>query len=274
MKKINHILSLTGVCLFLFSACSEAPLVKSEVEAGFDVNSANIPTITIGSTSNLTAKSVTVSAAVSNIADPASIIDLGFMYSTENAFASDAAVKTVQCTYASNISATLTLNPNTTYYIKAVAATADGSAASETITISTPDLPLYDKLDGAVFVKSNVADYWGDVYNFSITLKAIGNNQFNICDLDPYFYKNGYTFAKGVNYAVGTFDPATKTITVEAGQSVGYKDCVFVGYNGDIIDFTITFNEAATTMTFNEYLGVYSSAGWYCLYLPMTLNRK
>lgn len=272
MKKLYHIFTMTGVFLFLLSGCHEAALVKSEVEDGFNWNSSNAPTITIGQPSGLTAKSVTLSASLSGVSDPSSIIDLGFMYSTESQFASST-IRTFACEYSETISATIPLNPNSTYYIKAIAATKDGYASSETVTVNTPDVPLVEKLDGSVYGKKNVYDYWeDDAWDIEITLKEVGENTFHLCNFDPYFYDNGFTYEKGVNYAIGIFDPETNTMTVEP-IDIGYQDAYIAGYDGSICDIILTFDEEGLTMTFNTLWGVHSPEGWYNLFQPLTLNR-
>jgi hypothetical protein len=272
MKKLYHIFTMTGVFLFLLSGCHEAALVKSEVEDGFNWNSSNAPTITIGQPSGLTAKSVTLSASLSGVSDPSSIIDLGFMYSTESQFASST-IRTFACEYSETISATIPLNPNSTYYIKAIAATKDGYAASETVTVITPDVPLVEKLDGSIYGKKNVYDYWeDDAWDIEITIKEVGENTFHLCNFDPYFYDNGFTYDKGVNFAIGIFDPETNTMTVEP-YTIGYQDAYIAGYDGSICDIIITFDEEGLTMTFQTLWGVHSPGGWYNLFQPLTLNR-
>lgn len=122
----------------------------------------------------------------------------------------------------------------------------------------------------------NVSDYWGESFNFDITLVWVEGNTMQIHNLDPFFAQNGFVANLGYNILQGELSVAedgnSATITCETGQNIGYQDCVFVNpfEQGSPIVFTIT----KESITCETGYAVQSEAGYYTAFTPFTLHSS
>lgn len=128
--------------------------------------------------------------------------------------------------------------------------------------------------NGAHYV-GTIADYWGQTYNFDVTLVLGEDGTVYLHNLDPYFAQYGYTAEVSTNILKGEYtiaaDGASATITCQSVQKIGYQDCVFVNWQdtSSPIIFTLTEN----TLTCNTGYGVCSGDSYYCAYNSFALSR-
>lgn len=138
----------------------------------------------------------------------------------------------------------------------------------------------FHKLILGTYTSGPVDSYFGDIYQFNFTIVANPEDEDHksviIQNLDPFFFGNGYTAAKGYNTVVGFIDESTSTIIVPSGQRVGYSNVVFQGFDDpdpDVADFDdyiyLVFDSG--TITFKNAWGV---TGWYAIYYGGTTVTK
>ena len=120
----------------------------------------------------------------------------------------------------------------------------------------------------------NVSDYWGQSFNFDITLVWIEGNTMQIHNLDPFFAQYGYVANLGYNILQGELtiaeDGQSGTLTCETGQGLGYSDCAFTNpfESGSPIVFTVT----KESITCETGYAVISGEGYYTAFSPFTLH--
>lgn len=281
MKKIINLLSIAVVAAFAFTACTEESLVKSEIDAANQPAASTTPEISALKCTSANPSSLNFQFTVTG--DSASIIEVGVIYSKSQSLEDSKFVKAtgkVNETFTAEIKG---LDQETDYYVQAYAYQAGGNVVSGVVKATTTFEPLSNTmLDGANYKASNIADYWGDTYNFDVTLVAGENDTVFVCDFDPYFASNGYVASKGKNILAGVLqvneDQKSGVIVCEAGQAIGYKSCAFVGFaNGELEEFSETIEFYVTNSGNNlatvNYVGVMDmdSQGFFCLYPPIQM---
>lgn len=136
-------------------------------------------------------------------------------------------------------------------------------------TIKDEDHPLSAIL--GTYTAQGIEDYWGDVYNFEITVVPVDGDitKVQINNLDPYFAEYGFTSDKGVNYVIGQVNEDKTSITIPNNQAMGYGTCFFAALEADAITISIGSN----TLTFDDWWGVNSADGWWCLYPSFAVTK-
>lgn len=261
-NKLLKLISLFTLGIFIFVACGEDSLVKSEVDSKYEVNN---PTISISQPTDLTASSAKFTVTVSDL-DP--VFEMGILRSSSADFVNPGVIK-LDSEGNTSATSTIGLSPLTQYYIKAYALTNSGNVAlSDAVSFKTPDAPFIEKISGTY--KANMVSYFDadDKYSSTITIKPHNDDgKIIIENLDPFFVSNGFTADKGVNTFVGTYDETASTITIATGQPVGYGDVVLgVPGGGTALVLTVK-NNGATLSVGDTMWGMLSAAGWYELYL-------
>lgn len=274
MKKLNiKVLSLFVAMTGIFAGCSQEELVKSEIDnatyPNAEVELSEITVVNVGTT--------TTDLSFDVMGYNPGIIEIAVVYSTTPDFATKNVAIFTDSIEGETVNMQLKgLDMETTYYATAYAYMRGGSAVADTISFTTNAEPITkEMLNGKAYGKNGVADYWGDAHNFAFTLSIGEGDTIYINSFDPYFAANGFTADKGVNILTGILaiaeDGKTATITCEAGQMVGYNDCVFVATTtgADVLPlvFDITKNGAKMAIT-STMFGVSSSGGWYTLFTP------
>lgn len=179
MKKyISKIgLSLAAIVL-LFTACSEAALVKSDYDYKQDPNR-SLATLLLGEVEKTSDETVTLSATVSNWGD-SEVLDQGFMFSEKEDFSQ----------YSALSIEVEELNPGTllsvedheivqgkTFYIRAFVLSRDGLAVSSTKSIN---LPITWEKVGTVKFKDG---FWNGKTASVELQKFFGQNRYRLVDL-------------------------------------------------------------------------------------------
>jgi len=152
------------------------------------------------------------------------------------------------------------------------------------VTIKDLDHPLSAIL--GTYTKAGVADYWGDTYDFAITISPYPDDITKVLveNLDPYFAGNGFTADKGVNVFEGDVSEDMTQIVVAAGQPVGYNDVALDVFNDASPDtataysdyLVILVNKDEGTITLTTAWGMYtaSGGGYYTLFNgPLVLKK-
>lgn len=253
MKNISKILYLGLISLFLFSSCAEKPLVKGEVEKGFSGSVANMPTLSITGATLEPVKGQIVTCT-GTITTTGEIREVGFAYAKKADF-SDKKTATGKLT-GTTFTANITLEPLTQYYIKAYGIVNEGAAESEgQKSVTTPDLPFYDKVLGNFKGNMKSAAY-GTAYNgYTISLLPYSADLVNkviVAHTDPYYFGKGYKYPKN-NFVIGTIDATNKTVTVTAGAQMTLGTFGVVAVNSDkwagatkISNWVLTFIDNVT----------------------------
>jgi len=284
MKKILKYLPFV-VAIALASCTKDAPS-KSKVEADFDKFTGTVPTVTISSTVeaiDATAGTATVSLTFAGLSDQLDSLSVGVLSDTNPTFANASFVK-----YENPANGTVSLkakvNANSHYYLRGVVAYSKGTSYSDIIEVDIPDIPFNEKVAGTY---SGAADgYWGDSY--TITMQVMPDPEDDtkvlVCDLDAYFYKNGYTAAKGYNIYSGTIDEKNLSIIVDGGQPTGFVSSsqgavILYGFDAPEpenagADIVLNFDSKITSVTIPNAFGVASSAGWWEIYLGGSVLTK
>ena len=140
------------------------------------------------------------------------------------------------------------------------------------ITINDIDHPL-----SALFgtYTASAADYWGDQYDFSVTLSkdASDVSKIWISNLDPYFAGYGFVAPK-YNYIYGVVNDDMTLITVPRMQAVGYEAVVFDAFDdadpdvaGDNSDILIEIKDGGAKLVVLNAFGTFNpSDGWWSIY--------
>lgn len=133
--------------------------------------------------------------------------------------------------------------------------------------------------------QATASDYWGEnTYTWTITVeKGASDTEVIVKNLCPYFVKEGWTADKDVNIFTGTYDAASKTITLPMRQPTGLEyengkySIQLMG--GSVKDNYITFEDLVLsvgngTLTTLNMFGTTcpedtsETAGWYELFVP------
>lgn len=283
MKKLNiKVLSLFVAAAGMFAGCSQEELVKS------DIDNANYADVEV-TFSEANASNISVTSAVLNVdlqgAAP-EIIEVGFMYSPNEDMSSAKTVIVTDSIADGTLSVAIDkLTPaqeGTKYYAYAYAYVRGNAIVSETFSfVTAPAIPISkESLNQSVYAANGVADAWGTVYDFAVTvLTSEENDTAYICNLDPYFAVNGLTAENGFNYIAGVLaiseDGSSATITCEAGQPMNYSDCAFYGFDaeGNLVTAPIVFNISVygTVASIDNGYAVYASDGYWSAF-PTTLT--
>jgi len=148
-----------------------------------------------------------------------------------------------------------------------------GASNTCSVTINDTDHPLAAIL--GTYTASSVADYWGDEYDFNVTLSkdASDVSKIWISNLDPYFASYGYT-APNYNYIYGVVNDDVTMITIPRLQAVGYESVVFNGLDdpdpdvaGAETDILIEIRDGGAKLVVVNAFGTYNAGdGFWSLY--------
>lgn len=168
---------------------------------------------------------------------------------------------------------TFTGDRNFTVKFKSTGDVKTGASNSCSVTINDTDHPLASILGS--YSASKVADYWGDEYDFNITLSkdASDVSKIWISNLDPYFASYGYT-APNYNYIYGVVNDDVTLITIPRMQQIGYSTVVFNGLDdadpdaaAGESDILIEIRDGGAKLVVLTAFGTYNAGdGWWSLY--------
>ena len=142
-----------------------------------------------------------------------------------------------------------------------------------TVTINDIDPPL-----SAIFgtFTGSAADYWGDEYDFAVTLSKDESDVSKVwvSNLDPYFASFGYT-APDYNYIYGVVNEDKTMITIPRQQPTGYETVVFDAFDdpdpamaGGTGDILIEIKDGGSKLVFVNAFGTFNAGdGWWSIYL-------
>ena len=219
-------------CLVLavgFTSCYDEMEDKASVDAKYAL--ANVPTVTLSATNVIDYSSASVAASFSSVEG---VVEVGFMVAASADF-SGAKIYTASAVASSIEQALAGLAEQTTYNVKAYAYLGDGRMVySDASSFTTPEAPALsaEMLSGKTYT-ATVTSYFGDVFNFAVTLvaDAADPTKIYVQNLDPYFASYGYTAANGYNIFEGVLDVENETITIAQGQKIGYGGVALVVFD-------------------------------------------
>ena len=230
-RNILRLLSISAAVVLSLASCTDNALVKSEVEAGWNANPANIPTVTLGELA-LQGKGQDVVISGSSVSTSGTLLEVGFEFSSDENFNPNATTYCVVAdptTIGSYVAANLAAL--TKYYIRAYAVVAEGMAYSDVKNITTKDLPLIDKVCGTWAGTIESAAY-GDVYSNTLVIEpSETEGEVIIYNLEPYYAANGLVKGTGFNFVQATIDEANGALIVGIGADMSYKGRMIAGFN-------------------------------------------
>ena len=248
MKKLNiKVLSLFVAAAGIFASCSQEELTKAEADKNlFPSAKIELSEITLGNVGTTTAELV---FDIQNYTSE--ILEIAVVYSKTPDFASTSVVMFNDSVEGETVNLLVKgLDMETTYYATAYAYMRGATAYSDTVSFTTTAEPITkENLNNVSFVANGVVDVWGDAHNFDFTIVAFEGDvdSVYVCNFDPFFFANGFTAANGKNIFAGALaiseDGSTATITCASGQSVGYSDAIFLGYDPSAADGEGAFTE-------------------------------
>lgn len=234
MKKYIQYFFVAATALLLASCAKIAPS-KADVEAGFAAPTA-LPTLTISGNAVCDAAKGTVSVPVTVSGLPADVegLSLGIVTSLDPAFGSSKFVP-VENPADGSVTMQGTVTPNSTWYVKAVAASPTGGySASEVITVAVPDVPLWVKVPGA-YSATVVSEAYGDEYDNTIYVIADEEDPEHIVwigGIEPYYASKGQTGESlESNYVQASIDEQNGCLVVANGADINYGGRFLAGLN-------------------------------------------
>lgn len=243
-RNILRLLSISVAVVLSLASCSEA-LTKAEIESGWNANSANIPTVTLGELS-LQGKGQDVVISGSSVTTSGELLEAGIQFSTTEDFNPNATTYVVveDITTIGNVVAKL--GAATTYYVRAYAIVGEGSGYSDVKSITTKDLPLIDKVCGT-FKGTVVSQAYGDAYTSTIVVEpGTTEGTVIIYNIEPYYAASkGYVQGTGLNYVEAVLDEVNEAILVPVGADAHLGGRMIAGINTS--DWTTATNYAPLT---------------------------
>ncbi len=268
MKKIFNILPVVAVAL-AFVSCNSTMDDKDEIDAKYVVGTA--PTVAIANAAG-GSSAVTVSGTVS---DASKVVEVGVRVSSTEDMADPAywpaAVVANEFTAVAK-----KLQPLTAYYIQVYSVAKDNQmtfSAVQRVMTGDPEFGIA-QLDGNVYVGRIVSATDSEyTFNVSLQIDPEDSTKVKVNDLDPYFASHDYTASDGYNSFEGIIDWEKKTITVEAGQPMGYGEVVIAGLDNVSFaeaegydDIHITVADFGETLIIENAYGVLDGEGFWEAY--------
>lgn len=229
-RNILRLLSISAVVVLALASCTDSALVKSEVEAGWNANSANIPTVTLGEIT-LEGKGQDVVITGSTISTSGELLEAGIELSTDEGFNPSQTTYIVVEDVTTFGSIVAKMGAMTTYYIRAYGVVAEGMAYSDVKSVTTKDLPLIDKVCGT-FQGTVVSQAYGDSYTSQIVVEpGTTEGTVVIYNIEPYYAGKGYVKGTGFNYVEAILDEANQAVVVPYGTDMHLGGRVIAGIN-------------------------------------------
>lgn len=243
-RNILRLLSISAVVVLALASCTDSALVKSEVEAGWNANSANIPTVTLGEIT-LEGKGQDVVITGSTISTSGELLEAGIELSTDEGFNPSQTTYLVVEDVTTFGSIVAKMGAMTTYYIRAYGVVAEGMAYSDVKSVTTKDLPLIDKVCGT-FQGTVVSQAYGSTYTSTIVVEpGTTEGTVIIYNIEPYYASKGYVQGTGYNYVEAVLDEVNGAILVAVGTDAHLGGIMIVGINTS--DWTTATNYAPLT---------------------------
>lgn len=253
MKRYFNILSVIATASLLLASCSQLAPSKAEVEAGFSPLTP-LPTLTIAGAPVCDALNgtVTVPVTVDGLSANAGVLEVGILSSTDPSFKSSK-FKAVENPTSGTVNMVGAVTANTTYYLKAVAASPTGGTAySDVITVDVPDIPLYAKAPGT-YAGSFDSEAYGDSYDNTIYVISDSEDPVHVVwigGIEPYYADaglTGKTFES--NYVQASVDEENGCLVVAVGADMHYGGRMIAGLNSDSMDTATNYAPVTFKMT-------------------------
>ena len=261
-----------------FASCNSTMDDKDVIDAKHSVG--DVPAVAI-TTAAGGSSAITVNGTVS---DPSKCVEVGILISATEDMA-NATYWPADEVASEFVAVAKKLTPLTNYYIQAYSMTKDNrKTVSEVkrVTTSDPEFGIA-QLEGT-FSGKTMSAFDGSAYliTAAILIDREDSTKCTVNDLDPYFAGYGYVASEGYNSYEGTIDWDNKTITIEAGQPVGYGTVFITGLDGPDIeaaenleDLVIEVKNYGAELYIPNCWGVCAEDGFWAAYPGgVTLNKK
>lgn len=253
MKRYFNVLSVIAAATLLLASCSQLAPSKAQVEAGFAAPAA-LPTLTISGSPVCDALNGIVNVTVTVDGLPADLTDLelGILSSMDPTFKSSK-FKAVANPANGTVTMQGSVTANSTYYVKAVAASPKGGTAySEVVTVDVPDIPLYAKAPGT-YVGSYDSEAYGDSYDNTIYVKSDPEDPEHfvlIGGIEPYYAANGLTGQTfESNFVRASVDEEEGCLVVALGADMHYGGRMIAGLDSDSMNTASSYAPVTFKMT-------------------------
>lgn len=252
MKRYFNILSVIAAASLMLASCSQLGPSKAQVEAGFDAPTA-LPSLTITGAPVCDALNgiVNVPVTVDGLAD-ATGLEIGILSSTDPTFKTSKFVAMENPTSGA-VTMQGAVTANTTYYLKAVAASPKGgSTSSDVVSVDVPDIPLYAKAPGT-YTASFASEAYGDLYNNTIYIVADEEEPTEyvwIGGIEPYYADGGYSGEDfDYNYVLASVDEENGCLVVALGANAHLGGRMIAGLNTDSMETATKYAPVTFKMT-------------------------
>lgn len=268
MKKIFKYLPVVAV--LAFASCSKDAPSKSEVEAGFDTFDGVLPTVTIAASAsevNPAAGYVSVELTFSGLtAETLDSLSVGLLADTDSTFAN------ASFTEADPVDGSVVLKgkatPNSTCYLRGVAASIQGTVFSDVIKVEVPDIPFWQKISGQ-WGATIVSEADDSEYDNIISIVPDEKNPEGLCliyGIDPFLFSQGLgvNTQSTANVVKALIDNDKCTLTI-ANQSLlfsgGSASYFLVGFDSSSVDTAEDFADLVISLT-EDGKGLYIENGF------------
>lgn len=276
--KMNKLLSYMALPALLFVSCNKV-LELDEVEAGFAAKGA-LPEVSIDASTievDEYAQTVTLDVTFSGVTADMDSLELGLLSGQDAGF-TESSVTLLETPADGTYRMSVHVAAGVTNYVKAMAATTDGSVYSDRITVDVPDIPWYYKIAeeyvGTFEPDAQSAEEYDPFENHAIRIELPdeingdeGTVPVTVYDADPYIENNVDGYVSGeMNYVTGELNLETRALTLDAsGSLVDAHATDAQGYDLYLVpiadgegytigeSFVIQFSEDATTLTYPRY---------------------
>lgn len=250
MKKYIQYLSVAAVAV-LFASCNKLTPSKAEVEAGFAKPDA-LPTLTIGGAEcDALNGIVNVVVTVSGLPADKENLSLGILTSSTADFSSSKFIA-VETPAEGTMIMKGAVTANSTYYVKAVAASPKGGASySDVITVNVPDIPLYAKAPGT-YVGTVVSEAYGDEYSNTIYVIADPDDPQHtvyIAGVEPYYADDYPGKDLDLNFVKATVDEESGCLVVALGEDMHLGGRAMAGLNAASMNDATNYAPVTFKMT-------------------------
>ncbi len=271
----NILKYLPVVAVLAFASCSKDAPSKSEVEAGFDTFDGVLPTVTIAASAtevNPVAGYASVELTFSGLSvEVLDSLSVGLLADTDSTFANATFTATEPVDGSVVLKGKVT--PNTTCYLRGVAASIQGTVFSDVIKVEVPDIPFYQKVIGQ-WGATVISEYDDTEYDNVISIVPDETNPEGLCliyGIDPFLFSKGLgtNTKSAANVVKALIDNDKCTLTI-ANQSLLYAAggayYYFVGFDTTSIDTAEGFTNLMISLT-EDGRGLYIENAFGLLYV-------
>lgn len=209
---------------FAMASCTKDYPSKSEVEASFDKITATLPTLSVDASNvvyDYLSSTATVKVTISGLTDLDSL-SVGLLSSKDETM-TNTKFSAIQNPADGTVEVSAQITGETTWYLKAAAASTIGTAYSETVKIDVPAFPFWANI-GGLYKGTVTSVAYGDEYDSVLRVVLDSEDPENKCYIlgfEPYYASKGYPNTQNqFNFLECTIDNENKCIIAPYGSDM------------------------------------------------------